>query len=286
MDPETAQALADINRAFYRDRAEAFSATRERPWPGWSRVLACLEGSPRPLRVLDVGCGNGRFASFLAQEQGGRLESRRTRSERNASEGRGPSASDERARGPARPGERFDYVGVDASEGLLARARARQLGAGRARFLRADWALSPPERALPPGTFSLVVIFGVLHHVPGAARRRALLEAAARRLAPGGVLALTAWRFEASPRLRARLVTWEEYNRGAARPVDPARLEPGDRLLRWGERESGGVRYCHFADDTETDRLAAGLGLERLAAYCADGRNGDRNRYLVLRARP
>lgn len=252
MDPETAQALADINRAFYRDRAEAFSATRERPWPGWSRVLACLEGSPRPLRVLDVGCGNGRFASFLAQSLR----------------------------------EGFEYVGVDASEGLLARARARQLGAGPARFLRADWALAPPERALPPGAFSLVVIFGVLHHVPGAARRRALLEAAGRRLAPGGVLALTAWRFQASPRLRARLVTWEEYNRGAARPVDPARLEPGDQLLRWGERESGGVRYCHFADDAETDRLGAGLGLEQLVAYCADGRNGDLNRYLVLRARP
>lgn len=252
MDPETAQALADLNRAFYRDRAEAFSATRERPWPGWSRVLACLEGAPRPLRVLDVGCGNGRFASFLAQSLC----------------------------------ERFDYLGIDASEGLLARARARQLGAGRARFRRADWALSTPERALPPQSFSLVVIFGVLHHVPGAAGRRALLEAAARRLAPGGVLALTAWRFEASPRLRTRLVSWEEYNRGAARPVDPARLEPGDRLLRWGEPASGAIRYCHFADDAETDRLGAELGLERLAAYCADGQCGARNRYLVLRARP
>src|SRR5262245_43979463 len=252
MDRETARALAEINRAFYRDRAEAFSATRERPWPGWRRVLACLEGAPRPLRVLDVGCGNGRFASFLAQSLR----------------------------------ERFDYLGVDASEGLLALARTRLLGAGRARFRRADWALSTPERALPPERFSLVVIFGVLHHVAGAAGRPALLEAAARRLAPGGVLALCAWRYQASPRLRSRLVSWEDYNRGAARPVDPAQLEPGDRLLRWGEPASSAIRYCHFADDAETDRLGADLGLERLAAYCADGHGGDLNRYLVLRARP
>ncbi len=108
--------------------------------------------------MLDVGCGNGRFASFLAQSLC----------------------------------ERFDYLGIDASEGLLARARARQLGAGRARFRRADWALSTPERALPPQSFSLVV----------------------------------------------------------------------------------------------TDRLGAELGLERLAAYCADGQCGGLNCYLVLRARP
>lgn len=252
MDRETAQALAEINRVFYRERAAEFSATREHPWPGWTRVLACLGGAPRPLRVLDVGCGNGRFASFLAR----------------------------------RLAEPFAYVGVDASGALLARARRRPLEPGRATWLCRDWSLEGPERALPAGCFSLVALFGVLHHVPGAAARLALLQAAARRLAPGGLLALTAWRFEAVPRLRGRVLTWEEYNRDAPRPVDPAQLEPGDRLLRWGQPGSGALRFCHFAGDAETDRLGAELGLETLAAYRADGRHRQLNRYLVLRARP
>jgi tRNA (uracil-5-)-methyltransferase TRM9 len=251
MDLETTRALAEINRAFYRERAAHFAAHREHPWPGWSRVLACLEAAPRPLRVLDVGCGNGRLAGFL----GGRLS------------------------------EPCAFVGVDASEELLSLARARHPGPATT-WLRADWVEAGPERALPAGPFSLVALFGVLHHVPGAELRGALLEAAARRLAPGGLLALTAWRFEASERLRARVMGWDEYNRAAARPVDPARLEPGDRLLRWGEPGGRDVRYCHFAADAETDRLGAELGLERLAAFHADGRGGDLNRYLILRARP
>jgi SAM-dependent methyltransferase len=257
VDRETADALAAINRAFYRERAEEFGATREDPWPGWQRVLECLEAQPlpEPLRVLDLGCGNGRFASFLDQH----LATRR---------------------------RAFRYVGVDASEALLERARRLALSVGRVELVRADWVETAPERALPAGPFSLAVLFGVLHHVPGRARRRALVTAAARRLGAGGLLALSTWQFQAHGRFRRRLVAWDDYNRRAARPIDPAELEPGDHLLRWGDADAGIVRYCHFANVEETDALTEGLDLERVDAFRADGREGDLNRYLVLRAGP
>jgi SAM-dependent methyltransferase len=246
MDDETARALADVNRRFYRERAEEFAATRREPWPGWQRLVELLEAHAVPLDVLDVGCGNGRFAAFLAA---------------------GPAA---------RRGLR--YLGIDASPELLCAARAR--GLASARFERVDFVETPPEQALPPGPFSLVVLFGVLHHVSGRERRRALLAAAARRLRPGGVLAVNVWRPEAFARFAGRFVPFEGADLPA--PIDLAQLEQGDRLLPWGDGRA--VRYFHTGGESELRALAAELPLEPLAEWCSDGREGALNLYLALRA--
>ena len=71
MNPSTARALNRINRRFYAEIADAFSATRRDPWPGWKRAVDKLQPtSGRGPRVLDLGCGNGRFASYLETEWG------------------------------------------------------------------------------------------------------------------------------------------------------------------------------------------------------------------------
>ena len=258
MDQKTARALNAINLAFYRESAREFSATRGAPWPGWERIVEELAQAqlPAPLRVLDVGCGNGRFGAFLAAR------------------GLAPS----------------HYVGIDASQALLEDARHRLHSATAA----ADPAVEVDLRvcdlggqrldaALPSERFGLIAVLGVLHHLPGFARRRRLLGALASRLEPGGLLALAFWRFAAFERFRRRLLPWEEFNRTAAEPIAPARLEPGDHLIRWGSR-AGSQRYCHFASDAEIARLLADLDLQRTAEYSADGRSDDLNQYVLLRA--
>ncbi|CUS02252.2 conserved protein of unknown function [Candidatus Promineifilum breve] len=66
MDELTARRLVDLNARFYEQLAAPFAESRRAPQPGYERLLPYL---PRPpLRVLDVGCGNGRFARFLIDQ--------------------------------------------------------------------------------------------------------------------------------------------------------------------------------------------------------------------------
>jgi SAM-dependent methyltransferase len=254
MDEKTVRALNAINRSFYADAAREFSETRRDPWPGWTRLPPLIEQHlpDRALGVLDVGCGNGRFGAFLADA----LPLRR----------------------PA-----LRYCGVDASEPLLAAVRARGLPVRAVETHLVDIVETPLAGPFAARRFSLIAVFGLLHHVPGEELRRGLLRSLAELLEPGGLLVFAIWRFEDFERFRARLRSWEEFNAGARERVDLAQLEPGDRLLPWGA--GGRVRYCHFIDADETRRLLAETPLGALASYEADGREGALNRYFVLRVR-
>ncbi|MBW2270265.1 MAG: class I SAM-dependent methyltransferase [Deltaproteobacteria bacterium] len=245
MDDNTARQLADINAAFYARRAADFSASREGPWPGWRRLHGLLdaEGLPAAARVLDVGCGNARLGRFLAE---------------------------------ARPALR--YSGLDSCGELIAIAQAEGRLGTAPEFLEIDLVGDDLTAALGARRFDLIAGFGLLHHVPGRARRRALLATLLARLAPGGLMALTCWRLVAFARFRDKIVPWE----AAQPPVDPGRLEPGDHLLPFGD--GGGLRYVHFAHEDETAELLAELPVERVASWRADGQNDELNQYFVVRA--
>ncbi|MFZ4815506.1 MAG: class I SAM-dependent methyltransferase [Phototrophicaceae bacterium] len=251
MSPESVQALNALNAAFYATVAADFNATRERAWAGWVQLFGMLGRLPHqmPLRVWDVGCGNGRFGVFLAEQW--------------------PA--------PVR------YHGTDNSPALLDYAK-HALAAWpttRASFNPYDLLApthlqhSPPQTAASSPsshTYDLVALFGVLHHIPGAHHRHNLLRRLARRVAPGGLLVLTCWRFMDNPRLAARVMDW-----------NPAfEREPGDYLLDW-RRGAHATRYCHHVDDHELQHLIAATGLVEQARFAADGDDNKTNLYVVLR---
>lgn len=238
MDVFTVQQLNTINREFYRITADAFDATRSAAWDGWTRLIpllgAGLLGS-ETVSVLDAGCGNARFGVFLAGNVAGKL----------------------------------DYHGLDSSPALLDHAQESlaTLPNVTARLELRDLLEQPPDE----GQYDVVVVFGVLHHVPGADNRRALMRSLAARVKPGGYLAFTCWRFAESERYRQRFTPF---------PPD-LQVEPGDYLLDW-RRGQHALRYCHDVDEAERADLIAATGLAEIAAFRADGEGNRANQYSLL----
>ncbi len=242
MDDRSIRHLNRLNRDFYERTVEDFDESRGRAWNGWKRLLPLLP-LVSPLRVLDAGCGNGRLGRFLARHLG-------------------------------RP---LTYQGVDHSPALLKAAREsfhRHNNLPDAVLESRDLVLEPP----PAGSFDLVALMGVLHHVPGKATREALLKSLGEQVAPGGVLVFTTWRFSEYERFRERLL-----------PLPPEiQGEPGDFLMDWrrGHAALTALRYCHYVDDQEQDGHEATLitqGFSLIERFRSDGHTDDINAYSLLR---
>ena len=254
MNPQTRQQLGAVNRRFYHRFASEFSTSRERPWPGWRRVVDQLvPAAGEPLSVLDVGCGNGRFGAYLASRRAGSCR----------------------------------YLGLDGSRELLRFATRRLAATGLATELRQMDILAPELPELLAGQrFDLVAIFGLLHHLPGSGTRRELLRRLAEILMPGGVLAASIWQPERGERFRRRVVPWQSYNLRLARrgqsPIDSRDLEAGDFLLTWsGDLED--PRYCHFPEAAEVQSWIDEVEPRLVDRFASDGPSGRDNQYLVFR---
>jgi tRNA (uracil-5-)-methyltransferase TRM9 len=243
MDAPTIARLNQINREFYRITADDFDQTRGEAWPGWEHLIPYFH---TPLSVLDVGCGNGRFGIFLQKNLVG-------------------------ARHVAlAPLPAINYHGMDSNPALLEHARAtlESLPGMTITLEERDIIENPPDS----GEYDLVVLFGVMHHIPGYAERQTFIRRLADRVKAGGLLAFACWRFYEYPRFRERIVPWPES----------ITVEAGDYLLDW-RRGTTALRYCHYVDDAEHAALVAATGMREILTYRADGKTGDANRYSLLR---
>ena len=246
MEPAVRDRLLALNRDFYAAVAEPFDETR-RGWPaGHQRLLAMFPPSTEehPLRVADIGCGNGRFARML--------------------DGRGQPSI---------------YVGVDGNCRLLeiAAAGAQHLAHSQATFVQADLAQPGWSQAIAGdgAAFDAVLCLSTLQHLPGHDLRRRVVADLCGLLAPQGLLAVSGWQFLSSPRLAARQVDWPTIGLSAGD------VEPGDALLPW-QQGVHALRYVHQIDAAEMVQLAAAANLTVRELFCADGKEGNLNLYAVL----
>lgn len=245
MTPDTIQKLNSLNQNFYHQVAQHFSDTRDSAWPGWQQILTALEEKhPSNLKVLDLGCGNGRFGSFLAETL---------------------------------PRTELDYTGVDFSDELLAIARQNlEAKIKPLQLIKADIVtamLDGGNLTKNEEKYDLIVAFGLLHHLPSAKLRSDFVAMWANHLHSGGMLVITAWQFMNSPRQRQKVV--EPTLAG----IDEE-LEPNDYIMSW-DGDTVAYRYAHHFDDIEINALLPQEGFVA-KTFNADGKEGNLNKYLVI----
>lgn len=247
MNPETIQRLLALNQQFYAACAAAFARSRGAGQAGLLRTLPYLP--PTPI-VLDLGCGNGRLARWLASQR-----------------------------------QELTYVGLDASAGLLhaAAQTVRALEGVHAHLVMADVTRAAWPTALPPLTpvgapFEAIYLLALLHHLPSFALRATVLRQAGRLLAPGGAVIATFWQFLDDARWQARQLPWETVG------LTAGQVEAGDALLDW-RRDGLGLRYVHHVSPAEAEALAHAAGLQVVETYRADGQSKRLNLFQICRAR-
>lgn len=239
MDKKTINKINELNKEFYLKTQEYFNTTRQYSWAGWDSLLSYLPVSKtgsqsRTLRVLDVGCGNGRFGGFLISK-----------------------------------GIKIDYVGIDSNQYLL---NVAQKKVPKGLFIYQD--ILKPIKLKPK--FDLVVLFGVLHHVPGRKTRMSLLKKLAKLLSNEGLLVFTNWHFNKLKRFNSYSVSIEKV--GLSKNL----MEKGDKILDW-KKGMTAYRYCNLMPKSEVEEIKNKLGLKLIDEYTADAKSGQGNRYLILK---
>lgn len=196
MNSETVQRLLQINREFYTQFAHSFAQSRSAARVNLELIMPYVGDG---VKVLDVGCGNGRLAKRLDDEHFG-----------------------------------LHYVGVDASPQLIALARAVTLKRVSATLCLADvtapkWTTALREHA----PFDLTLAFAVLHHIPSFDLRCRVLRDIHGLLRADGVLVMSNWQFTHSERLKNKVVSFRTLD------IDERELEAGDALLDWKRDGAG-----------------------------------------------
>lgn len=251
MNRSTAKNLNDINAKFYSEFAGDFSGSRNRPWEGWKRLMRCIGtdnlSMSNGLKLLDVGCGNGRFGQFA---------------------------------GNILTDYSVDYFGIDNCGELLQIADRNLSQIFTTRFINLDITREDIDVDFK---FSLIVAFGIMHHIPGVSRRKYLINMLAELLDKNAVLAVAFWRFMDHDRYASKVLSIDDYNRRSFSYLDPDELDDGDVLLKWGH-DGEGLRYCHHTSEEEIEELFLDLPLLRVDSFMADGKNNNQNRYVIYRS--
>jgi 2-polyprenyl-3-methyl-5-hydroxy-6-metoxy-1,4-benzoquinol methylase len=182
MDAQTVNRLIELNEHFYSQFANEFSETRPSGKINLGHILPYLANG---VKILDIGCGNGRLAQRLDREP-----------------------------------IHADYVGIDAIPALIEIARRPRFKDLRAEFRVVDitqrgWADNLRD-------FDIAIALAALHHVPSFDLRVQVLRHAHAALKPNGKLIMTNWKFDENERLRKKIAPWSTVgmDSGALEPGD------------------------------------------------------------------
>ena len=168
MDANITKQLIELNRKFYDQFGESFSATRQRLQPGVKKILDSIQADES---VLDLGCGNGFFLRTLHDR-----------------------------------GHQAALLGADFSLPLLREADSMPGVEFRAVDLTQLSVIS--DQLSVTDHWSLITCFATMHHIPSREVRLDILRTVKKLLKPNGKFILSNWQFLNSDKLKARVQPW------------------------------------------------------------------------------
>lgn len=168
MDASITKQLIELNRKFYDQFGESFSATRQRLQPGVKQILDSIQADES---VLDLGCGNGFFLRALHDR-----------------------------------GHQAPLLGADFSLPLLREAESTPEVEFRALDLM-QLSVVNDQLSVADG-WDVITMFATMHHIPSREVRLDILHTVKKLLKPNGKFILSNWQFLNSDKLRARVQPW------------------------------------------------------------------------------
>lgn len=250
----TINRLNQLNKKFYEVVAEEFNETRLKAWDGWEKMFESsafvdLINSHKKLFVLDMGCGNGRFAHFLASKN-----------------------------------LRLRYLGVDSNKDLLNKGREHDLFKNDEDNFRLEkfdvvenlLEAEDDSKGMDYGEFDLVVAFGFLHHLPSFELRKKFMQMLAKQIDSEGLVVVAAWRFDRDENLMKRQQKFSDFE------FENDEVENGDYLLDW-QRGENAVRFCHLILPEEMSDLIKNAGLVLVDSFSCDGKSNNLNDYYLCK---
>lgn len=256
LDSVTAKALVALNKDFYQEIGPLWNSDPNYFWAGWENLIPYLgqifQRNPE-VKILDLGCGNSRFISFLTNLGY----------------------------------KNFSYTGLDFDYNYLEQSNklATSLQLQNFEFLQADLTETNLQDYFPVDQFDIVLAFGVFHHIPGLKNRLQMMQDISKIVKPEGSFVWTAWNFVESKRLAKRILeldSQELMDIFQKYEIDPAKLEPHDYILNWVKRKVA-YRYAHWISPQEAQVYQQAGNFQQEICYFHDDRDLRRNRYHVFK---
>lgn len=269
MQKQTIKQLNQLNKNFYQNVADDFSDSRQYFWAGWGKIIAHLKKisqNKKKIKVLDIGCGNARFAQFLQSQK-----------------------------------INYTYFGLDNSTKLLEIAQktlnTNHINNQLVQFDLVENLLKKQKIVWPFfHKFDLIVAFGLTHHLPGSNLRLNFFQSLAKILNKDGLLIISNWQFVTDERFKKNILTWQEIKTHSQLKFLQKiklknllkKLEHNDFLLDWRKQDKSNpqelaIRYCHFLDKKTSEKLVKKSGYTIIDQFYADGKSQKLNHYFVLK---